>query len=137
MNPLRSWKTGLCLLGIILATSLSGGLIGHGIARRQLDARNNPENWNEHVTQEFDRLVKPTPEQDVRIQAHLDRAVRELQAIRMETIARSTNVIGRLIVEVEKELTPEQRQAFEAMKPKPSDMTLDLLNVEPKSGRKP
>lgn len=137
MNPLRSWKTGLCLLGIILATSLSGGLIGHRIARRQLDARNNPENWNEHVSREFDRLVKPTPEQDHRIQAHLDRAVRELQDIRRETIARSTNVIGRLIAEVDKELTPEQRQAFEAMKPKPADLNLDLLNVELKPGAKP
>jgi hypothetical protein len=137
MNPLRSWKTALCLGGIIVATALSGALIGHLIARRQLDARNNPENWNEHVSREFDRLVKPTPEQDTRIQAHLDQAVRELQAIRMETIARSTNVIGRLIVEVEKELTPAQKQAFEAMKPKPADMTLDLLNVAPKSGRKP
>ncbi|MBP9902145.1 MAG: hypothetical protein V9H26_14985 [Verrucomicrobiota bacterium] len=137
MNPLRSWKAGLCLLGIIVATSLSGGLIGHRVARRQLDARNNPENWNEHVAREFDRLVKPTPDQATRIQAHLDQAVHELQDIRMETIARSTNVIGRLIGAVDKELTPEQRQAFEAMKPKPADLTLDLLNVEPKPGRKP
>ena len=137
MNPLRSWKAGLCLLGIIVATSLSGGLIGHRVARRQLDARNNPENWNEHVAREFDRLVKPTPDQAARIQAHLDQAVHELQDIRMETIARSTNVIGRLIGAVDKELTPEQRQAFEAMKPKPADLTLDLLNVEPKPGRKP
>jgi hypothetical protein len=137
MNPLRSWKAGLCLLGIILATSLSGGLIGHRVARQQLDARNDPETWNKHVAREFDHLVKPTPAQGAVIQAYLDQAVRELQAIRMETIARSTNVIARLIAEVDKELTPEQRQAFEAMKPQPSDMTLDLLNVEPKPGAKP
>ncbi len=137
MNLFDSGRTGLCLLGLIVATALSGGLLGHRIARRQLDARNNPENWNEHVAREFDRLVKPTPEQDTRIQAHLDRAVRELQVIRMETIARSTNVIARLIAEVDKELTPEQRQAFEAMKPKPADLTLDLLNVETKPGRHP
>lgn len=137
MNPLRSWKAGLCLLGLILATSLSGALIGHRIARCQLDARNDPETWNKHVALEFDHLVKPTPAQGAVIQAHLDRAVRELQAIRMETIARSTNVIGRLILEVEKELTPEQRQAFEAMKPKPADLTLDLLNVDSKSDRIP
>lgn len=137
MNPLRSWKTGLCLLGIILATALSGGLVGHRIARRQLDARNNPENWNEHVSREFDRRVKPNPEQSGRIQAHLDRAVRELQGIRMETITRSAGVIDRLIAEVDQELTPEQRLAFEAMKPKPSDMTLDLLNVKPKRDGKP
>jgi hypothetical protein len=137
MNLLDSGRTGLFLLGLIVATALSGGLLGHRIARRQLDARNNPENWNEHVAREFDRLVKPTPEQDSRIQAHLDRAVRELKVIRMETIARSTNVIARLIAEVDKELTPEQRQAFEAMKPQPADLTLDLLNVEPKPGRQP
>ncbi len=137
MNPLRSWKTGLCLFGIVLAATLSGALIGHGIARRHFDARNNPENWNKRVSREFDRLVQPTPEQDVRIQAHLDRALRELQSIRLDTIARSTNVIGRLIAEVEKELTPGQRQAFEALKPKPADLTLDVLNVESKPGRKP
>jgi len=137
MNPLRSWKTMLCLLGIILATALSGGLIGHRIARRQFDARNNPENWNEHVSREFDRRVKPSPEQDALIQAHLDRAVRELQDIRKETIARSAGVIDRLIAEVDKELTPEQRQVFEAMKPKPADLTLDLLNVKTKPAGKP
>ncbi len=137
MNPLRSWKTGLCLLGIILATALSGGLIGHRLARRQFDARNNPDNWNEHVSREFDRRVKPSPDQSVLIQAHLDRAVRELQDIRRETISRSASVIDRLIADVDQELTPEQRVAFEAMKPGPSDMTLDLLNVKPKSGGRP
>lgn len=137
MNPSRSGKTVLCLLGIIVATALSGGLIGHRIACRQLHARNNPQNWNEHFSREFDRLVQPTSAQDARIQSHLARAVRELQAIRMETIARSTNVIARLIAEVDQELPPEQRPAFEAMKPKPADLTLDLLNVEPQPGRKP
>lgn len=131
MNLLRSWKIGLGLLGIMVATSLSGVLIGHRIARRQLEARNNPETWNEHVAREFDRIVQPNPEQGVRIQAHLNRAVRELQVIRLDTIARSTNVIWRLVAEVEVELTPAQRVAFEAMKPKPADLTLDVLQLSP------
>jgi hypothetical protein len=131
MNPGRSWKLGLCLAGVLVATALSGGLVGHGVARRQLEARNNPEHWNEHVSREFDRIVKPTPEQATRIQARLDQAVRELQAIRLETIARSTNVIWRLVTEVERELTPAQRQAFEVMKPKPADLTLDVLKLRP------
>lgn len=131
MNLLRSWKIGLCLLGIIVATSLSGGLIGHRLARRQLEARNNPETWNEHVAREFDRIVKPTPDQGPRIQSHLDQAVRELQAIRLDTIARSTNVIWRLVAEVERELTPAQRVAFERMKPKPAELSLDVLNLSP------
>ena len=51
--------------------------------------------------------------------------------------SRSTHVIGRLIGEVEKELPPAQLQAFEAMKPKPTDLTLALLHVQSKFGRKP
>ena len=137
MTLLRHWKIALCLLAIILASGLAGALMGHRIARRQLEARNDPANWNEHVGREFDRVVKPNPEQGVRIQAHLDRAVRELQAIRRDTVARSTNVIWRLVAEVEQELTPEQRQAFEAMKPKPSDLTLDVLKVKPPPGSGP
>jgi hypothetical protein len=35
-------------------------------------------------------------------------------------------------------LTPEQRLAFEAMKPKPADLTLDVLRLEePKAGPTP
>ena len=119
----------LCLAGLTLVSGLAGGLIGHRVARCRLEARNNPENWNEHVIQEFDRIVKPTPDQAPKIQAHLDRAVQELLAIRTDTITRTTNVIWRLVAEVEQELTPEQRQAFEIMKPKPADLTLDMLKV--------
>lgn len=121
----------LLLLGLSLASALAGALVGHRIARQRLEARNNPDTWNQHVMAEFERLVRPTPEQRPRVQAHLDRAVQELQAIRLETIARSTNVIWRLVAEVEQELTDEQRRAFEALKPRPADLTLDLLNVSP------
>lgn len=137
MKPPRHWKIALYLLATIVASGLAGGLMGHRVARRQLDARNDPANWNEHVGREFDRVVNPSPEQQVKLQAHLNDAVRELQVIRSETIARSTNVIWRLVAEVERELTPEQRRAFEAIKPKPSDMTLDLLRVKPPAENQP
>jgi capsid protein len=131
MKSFRHWRIVLGLAGVILTSGIAGGLIGHGCARRQIDARNDPANWNEHVSREFDRIVKPTPDQAARIQAELDKAVRELQAIRLETIARSTNVIWKLVANVEQQLTPEQRRAFEVMKPKPDDLTLDVLNVNP------
>lgn len=135
MRLFRHWKIVLCLLAIVVASGVAGGLIGHRAARQQLEQRNDPDNWNEHVAHVFERTVKPTPEQGDKIQAHLDKAVRELQAIRQETIARSTNVIGRLIAEVDQELTPEQRQAFETMKPKPGELTLDILKVKPPPDR--
>jgi capsid protein len=137
MTLVRHWKIALCLTALVIVSGLVGALVGHHFARRQLEARNDPGNWNEHVSRTFDRIVKPDPEQEAQIQVHLDQAVRELQAIRLETIARSTNVIWRLVAEVEKELTPEQRKAFETMKPKPADLTLDVLKVKPQSGGKP
>ena len=120
MNRLPSWLSTICLIAAVAVTGLSGVLIGHRMARRQYEVHNDPETWNVHVAREFDRIVKPTEAQAPAIQAHLDRAVQELQSIRRDTIERSTNVIWRLVTAVERELTPEQRLAFEAMKPKPA-----------------
>jgi hypothetical protein len=131
MNPVRHWRIVLGLAAVILSSGLAGGLIGHACARRQFETRNDPSSWNEHVSHEFDRIVKPTPEQATRIQTYLAAAVRDLQSIRLETIGRSTNVIWRLVAQVEQELTPTQREAFEVMKPKASDLTLDVLKVKP------
>lgn len=124
------WRILSYLLALAAISFLAGLLLGHRIARRQLDARRDLESWNVHVASEFQSVVRPDPEQGARIQAHLDRAVQELQAIRLQTITRSTNVIWRLVAEVDQELTPEQRRAFEAMKPKPADLTLDVLKVK-------
>jgi len=136
MNFPRSARIILCLLALTLVSGLAGGLIGHRVARRQLEARNDPENWNEHVIQEFDRIVQPTAEQAPKIQAHLDRAVQDLVAIRSETVARTTNVIWRLVAEVDQELTPKQREAFTVMKPKPGELGLEMLKVKPKANAK-
>jgi hypothetical protein len=134
MSLIRHWKILVALGALIAGSGVAGGLIGHRLARHQFNVRSDPANWNEHISHEFDRVVKPTPEQGTRIQQHLDRAVRRLQAIRLETIGRTTNVIWRLVGEVEQELTPEQRKAFETLKPKPADLTLDVLKVKPPAG---
>lgn len=131
MKVLRHPKMVASLAALMLVCGLVGFLLGHRTVRKQIEVRNDPGAWNEHVSREFDRIVQPTPEQGVRIQAYLDQAVKELQDIRLDTIARSTNVIWRLVAEVEKQLTPEQLRAFEQMKPGPADLTLDLLRVAP------
>ena len=101
MNLRRYSLIVLCLVSLCLISGLAGGLIGHRVARCRLEARNNPENWNEHVAREFDRIVKPTPDQAPKIQAHLDRAVQELLVIRAATLTRTTNVMWRRVAEVE------------------------------------
>lgn len=129
MNARPAYKMALSLLALVLVSVLTGAVVGHRIARKQLESRNNPETWNKHVTREFNRIVKPTPDQAGRIQVYLDQAVRELQEIRRNTIARSTNVIWHLVDQVDRELTPEQRVAFHTMKPKPSELGLEVLHL--------
>lgn len=131
MKPTKMIKPVLLLAALVLISGAAGGLLGHRLARVQMEDRNNPEHWNERVSREFVRLVKPSPDQTVRIQAHLDKAVRELQDIRLDTIKRSTNVIWTLVGNVEKELTPDQLKSFEAFRPRSEDLTLDVLKVDP------
>lgn len=132
MNQRSSWKIAACLLALIVASGIAGTLLGRRWARAEMARRDNPETWNQAAMRTFDRTVKPTAAQREKIQAALDSAIEQLKTIRAETIARSTNVIWRLVDEVERELTPEQRQAFKAMKPRQDDLhTLDVLEVGP------
>ncbi|MCY2995023.1 MAG: hypothetical protein NTY19_45250 [Planctomycetota bacterium] len=68
------------------------------------------------------------------VRSHLPRRSTEedlAQDVRAETIRHSAEIVLRLVGQVDRELTPEQRLAFERFKPKPSDLSnLDLLNVE-------
>jgi hypothetical protein len=134
MNARASWKIIVCLLALILVSGTAGAILGRRWARAEMARRDNPETWNEAALRTFERTVKPTPEQHPKIEATLAAAIEELKAIRTETIVRSSNVIWRLVADVERELTPEQRAAFEAMKPRQQDLsTLDVLQVEPET----
>jgi len=132
MNERNSWKIILCLLALILVSGAAGTLVGRRWARADMARRDNPETWNEAALRTFERTVKPTPAQRPQIEASLAAAIAELKAIRADTILRSSNVIWRLVAEVERQLTPEQREAFQAMKPGQQDLsTLDVLQIEP------
>ena len=133
MNGRNSWKIVVCLVALVLVSGLLGGLVGERYARREFQQRSDPSHWNETAMRDVERTVKPTPEQRQKIQDHLDAAVEELKNVRAETIRRSGEIVMRLVGQVENELTPDQRVAFERLKPKQSDLAdLDLLNVEPR-----
>lgn len=120
-----------CLIALVLASALAGGLLGRRLARAEQRRQDNPETWNQSALRTFDRTVRPTPEQRQKIEAYLAQAVGELKAIRADTIARSTNVLWQLVRQVEQELTPAQREAFEQMKPKAGDLAdLEILKIE-------
>jgi predicted Holliday junction resolvase-like endonuclease len=119
------------LLALVCVSVLTGGLIGRRYARMEFERRSDPSHWNETAMRDLDRALKPTPEQRQKIQDHIDGAVEELKSVRAETIRQSTEIIVRLVGQVDKELTPEQRVAFQRFKPTQSDLSnLNFLNVE-------
>ena len=131
MNRSVSLKIALGLAALVLASGFAGTLLGRRLTREEQRRQDNPETWNAAAMRTFEHTVRPTPEQRAKIQAYLDRAVTDLKAIRADTIARSTNVIWRLVDQVERELTPEQKAAFAPMKPNQNDLsTLDVLHVD-------
>lgn len=131
MKSMTPFRVTLCLATLVAVSALAGLLAGRRLARVEQAHQDNPESWNQAAMRTFERTVKPTDEQRTKIKAHLDAAVAELKSIRSETISRSTNVIWRLVAEVERDLTPEQRKDFEAMKPRTSELqTLDILQVD-------
>jgi hypothetical protein len=131
MSARGSWKMVLCLAALVFVSVMVGGLLGRHYTRFEFSRRSDPGHWNETVVRDLDRALKPTPEQREKIQGHIDAAVEELKDVRAETIRRSTAIVTRLVEQVDKELTPEQRAAFARFKPKPRDLSnLNLLNVE-------
>lgn len=133
MKTIRPWMIIASLIALMLVSGLAGMLIGKRMTRYKIIQQNNPETWNEAAMNTFVRIVQPTPEQSDKIRVYLNAAIRDLVAIRADTINRSSNTVWRLVGEVEKELTPEQRTAFEKMKPTQSELSsLEVLHVDPK-----
>jgi len=46
---------------------------------------------------DLQRVVRPTPQQREKIQAHVDAAVEALKGLRAETIARSSQIVTQLV----------------------------------------
>lgn len=124
------WKIIVVLVVLVLVSGYTGGLIGARIQRQKAWRRSHPEAWNVSAMKTLERRLKLTPEQKEKVQAILDGGVVELKAVRVETIAKADAVIDRMIVEADRELTPEQRIEF--AKIKREETNLDVLKVEPR-----
>lgn len=120
------------LVGIGVLGGVSGALVGYRLGRQEMRERSNPEAWHERASRRFEEVVRPTPEQTQRLEGHLSVALGELKQIRSDALSRSTAVIDRLVERVEAELTPEQKAAFERMKPRREELLQDVMKIERK-----
>jgi len=132
MNVLRHWKIVVVLVGIVLASAYVGARFGYQKAKHDLREKRNPEQWNERAMRSMDKDLNLTPEQHQKIQTLIDEAVDELKVVREQTVSKSTEVVRKLVADADNELTAEQKVKFSKMKPKESDLTIDVLKVEPR-----
>lgn len=75
---------------------------------------------------------KLTPDQKAKAELALDQAVDKLKVTRVETIAATTKTIAEFSAQIEKELTPEQKEIFQKIKEEEGKASIDLLKIEPK-----
>lgn len=120
----------LCLAGIAAASGIAGGTLGFKLGRQSMRELADPEAWHRRAIRRFDEVVQPTPEQSEKVSAHLEAALADLRKARQAAIAETTRVIDRLVGQVEAELTPAQKEAFQQLKPRREDLTLDVLDVK-------
>ena len=127
------WKIVLVLLALVLVSGVVGALIGARIARDKARRRSHPEAWNVSAMRSLELRLHLTPAQKEKAQAILDSGVVELKSVRIETIAKADVVVARMIAELDRELTPEQRVEFAKLKDERDETDLDMLKVEPRA----
>jgi len=126
------WKIVASLIALVLVSMLVGGFLGAKYAEGVIRKRHTPEAWNRTAMRALQHRLKLTPEQNAKMQHILEGGVEEMKGIRLETIAKTDVVVERLLTELEKEITPEQRVEFEKLRKQRGSTTLDMLKVEPR-----
>lgn len=126
------WKIILSLVGIVLVSMLAGGFLGAKFAERVIKHRNTPEAWNQKAMRSLHQRLKLSPEQDSKMQRIMDGGIEEMKGIRRETIAKTDAVVERMLADLEREITPEQRGEFVKLRKQRGETTLDMLKVEPR-----
>ncbi len=126
---MKHWKIALGLAALMAVSGYAGVRFGIARARRH-ENRPSGETWHEAAVRSLNAKVKLTPQQQEQARQAMDRAIGKLTGIRQQALAEAGVVVKELLAEVDASLTPEQQQEFAKMKPRPSQITLDLLRVE-------
>ncbi|MBB5036409.1 hypothetical protein [Prosthecobacter dejongeii] len=108
-----------CLITLLIVFSLGVGftlgiIVSKGIQKKKED----PAFWKQQAMKHLEKL-HPAEAQRPRLEAHTDKAVAELTELREEGIRQVWEIVTRAAQDIEKELTPEQKEVFEKIRPKP------------------
>ena len=109
----------LLLLALFGAASAGVGFfLGLAAARKVQSKKDEPQMWRQTALRRLEQL-KPDAEQKQRFETRVEVAVKELSELRVEGIRRVWGIVDEAVRDIEKDLKPEQREAFEKFRPRP------------------
>lgn len=113
MSFLRHWKIAASLIALFIVGMVTGAVLTVAVVKKI--ARDN-DNWPVATYRLYKKRLKLTPEQEQKLRPTFELAGEELRGIRRDTMHDIFEVIRRANVEIEKELTPEQKVEFDKLR---------------------
>lgn len=116
MNTSSRTKAG-CLITVLVLVSMTAGFLLGAVATKAIAKRkDNPVFWKKNAMRQLDKL-HPDEAQRKKFEVHVDTAVEEMLTIRQDVAIKAKVVLAKALSEIDKELTPEQREHFSKIKP--------------------
>ncbi len=113
----RRTKAAFLLALLVVVSVAVGFFLGIVLSSIISKKKEQPAFWKQAATKHLEKL-HPTDEQRKKFEARTDSAVKELADLQKEGVARIWDVVNRATADIDKELTPEQRDIFEKIKPR-------------------
>ena len=113
MSFLRHWKIAALLATLFVVGVVTGAVLTIAIVKKKADEN---DNWQRATYQLYKKRLKLTPEQEQRLNPVFETAGEDFRAVRREALRDVLDTIRRVNVEVEKELTPEQKTEFDKLR---------------------
>ncbi|RBP42503.1 hypothetical protein DES53_106212 [Roseimicrobium gellanilyticum] len=130
MRLFRHWKMILGLMAIFGA-GVGTGCIGTVVALHRIFTRPQPQDmWVNARLADMERRLKITPEQKQRLRPIVESADMRIRDIGGESYERLVNVAQKTSEDIARELTPEQREEFDRLRPHVISILRDLTQRE-------
>lgn len=108
----------LFLLSLLVLISAGMGFFaGVALSSKINKKKENPAFWKQAAMKQLDKL-KPDAEQRKKFETITDEAVKNLTDLRSRGIKDVWGIVSRAVQSIDPELTPEQRETFDKIKPK-------------------
>lgn len=117
MSISRRTKVAFLITVLVLVSMVVGFIMGAIVAKAVAKKKDNPIFWKKAAMTQLNKL-HPTEEQKKKFEVRVDSAVKELVAIRKDTVTRIQGVVGKAVGDIDKDLTPEQKVIYDKIKPK-------------------